>query len=211
MIHETTTAVQRAPEKDNSLFDPLENLFVAQSNKPGELNEINLRVLSPFHRSLLVIDGTVTKFIEAYTMEPVDVVRLAQHFRQLPSDHEWLEAPVGIDVIARQVLLRGHYSNRLYAYAVSLVIPSRLPQNIQDDLEFDGESIGRILNSSKMETRREVLWYGQEKLKDLPAELRELSERDFMSRTYRIITNKQPIMLINEKFPNGEDPFPYHH
>ena len=211
MIHQTTTSETRAAEKDNILFDPLESLFVAQSNKPGELGEINLRVLSPFHRALLVIDGTVTKYIEAYTMEPIDVIRLAQHFRQLPADHDWLEVPAGTDVIVRQVLLRGHYSYRLYAYAGSIVVPSRLPEHIQVDLEYDGESIGRILNSSKMETRREILWYGQEKLQDLPTEIRELSERDFISRTYRIFTNKQPIMLINEKFPFGDDPFPYHH
>jgi hypothetical protein len=54
-------------------FNPLKDLFAAQSSKPETLREVNLRALSPFQRALLVIDGTVTKFIEAYTMEPVEI------------------------------------------------------------------------------------------------------------------------------------------
>jgi chorismate-pyruvate lyase len=215
MIHEpligTVTAVAQPEDKNNTFSDPLESLFLAHSTQPADLYRINLRVLSPFHRALLVIDGTVTKFIEAYTMEPIDIIRLSQAWQQLPIDHSWLAATAGTNVLTRQVLLRGHYSYRLYAYAVSLIIPERLPQNIQDDLAIDGGGIGRILNSSQMETRREVLWYGQEKSRNLPPNIGELAYRNFASRTYRIITNNQPVMLINEKFPYGDDSLPVHH
>ncbi len=47
----------------NGDFSPLNELLTAQAAKPAGLSAVNLRVLSPFQRSLLVIDGTVTKFI----------------------------------------------------------------------------------------------------------------------------------------------------
>ena len=53
-------------------------LFVAQDDKPATLREINLARLTPFQRGLLVTDGTVTQFIEAYTFMPVEVVLLQQ-------------------------------------------------------------------------------------------------------------------------------------
>ena len=112
-------------------FDPLIDLFVAQTARPEQLGEINLRALSPFQRALLVIDGNVTKFIEAYRLEPVDIVRFSQEERKLPADHPWLEVTKGTTVIARQVILRGHYSYILYAYALSLIVPNRLPDLVK--------------------------------------------------------------------------------
>ena len=41
----------------NASFDPLSDLFLAQFDRPQELGSVNLRTLSPFQRSLLVIDG----------------------------------------------------------------------------------------------------------------------------------------------------------
>ena len=184
---------------------------MAQSAKPAEIHGINLRALTPFQRALLVLDGTVTKFIEAYHMEPIEIVRLSQETHPLTVDHDWLEAPKGTDVIVRQVLLRGKYSYTLYAYAVSLIVPSRLPEVTNQKLEVDGEGLGRILLAGEFETRREVLWYGKEHADQMPEVVRELADADFISRAYRIIAARQPVMLINEKFPYGRDQLPSHH
>jgi chorismate-pyruvate lyase len=186
-------------------YDPLGDLFVAQAQRPPQLARINLRALSPFLRALLTIDGTVTKYIEAYTMEPIEVTRISQEFRQLPADHAWLEAPAGTQVIAREVLLRGKYSQKLYAYASSLLVPSRLPEDVQKGLDVQGGSLGRILLNSRLETFREVLWYGMEQPPRLPVEINQYTSSKFVSRTYRIFANRLPIMLINEKFPSTED------
>lgn len=199
-----------SPEKGND-FDPLRDLFVAQAAKPAHIGEINLRTLTPFQRALLVIDGTVTKFIEAYTMEPVEIVRLGQEQRHLSADHAWLEASKGTPVIARQVVLRGQYSHTFHAYAVSLIVPKRLKDPVRQALELNGEGLGRILLNSQMETRREVLWYGKEKANGLPDVIRHQTQAEFISRTYRIIVEGLPIMLINEKFPYGVDGLPSHH
>jgi chorismate-pyruvate lyase len=191
-------------------YDPLEDLFVAQSAKPRQLGEINLRALDPYQRALLVIDGTVTKFIETYTLEPVEIIRISMEERELPSDHVWLDAPKGTVVLAREVILHGKYSYRMHAYATSLIVRDRLPDQIRRGLEVDPGGIGRIILASRLETYREILWYGKERPEHLPPQIGYLENAEFISRTYRIIANRQPIMLINEKFPTGEDLPPFH-
>lgn len=188
--------------QEKEAFDPLSDYFMAQFAKPNQLGDINLRVLTPFQRALLVIDGTVTKFIEAYTMEPVKIVQLAQSTKPISNDNEWLDVSKGIPVTVRQVLLRGEYSNSLYAYAVSIIVPDRLPSSLKRGLEIDGEGLGRILLSGQIENRREVLWYGMERPRELSKFVEHLPDNEFISRTYRIISGGQPLMLINEKFPS---------
>ena len=68
-----------------SSFDPLADLMIAKASRPAELGELELCMLSPFQRALLVLDGKVIKFIEAFTMEPLDIVRLSQDQRKLAS------------------------------------------------------------------------------------------------------------------------------
>ena len=191
-------------------FDPLEDLFVAQFAKPASLHAVNLRVLSPFQRALLTIDGTVTKFIEAFTMEPVDVTLLSQEVRSLPADHEWLEAPAGTSVIAREVVLAGRYRSQVYSYAPSLLVVDRLPADVQAELVSNPGGLGKILLASRVETRREILWYGRERLDETPPGVAGLRPGEFISRTYRIISSGRTIMLINEKFPTDAEPWPAH-
>lgn len=200
-----------APAKKERTFDPLRELFVAQASRPEDLSEVNLRALTPYQRALLMIDGTVTKFIEAYTLEPVEIVRLSQTTQRLAEDHRWLEAPRGMNVIAREVLLRSRYSQAPLAYAASLVVPERLPPDVQQGLEMHGQGLGKILLNRQIETRRELLWYGMEQPKRLPEDFHQLLGREFISRTYRIIAGGQPIMLINEKFAPAADRLPAHH
>jgi chorismate-pyruvate lyase len=191
--------------------DPIRELFVAQSERPAELREVNLRALTPFQRVLLVVDGTVTKFIEAFTMEAVQVVQVAQSTRGLPADHHWLAAPAGTEVIAREVLLQGRLSGRTYAYAASLIVPGRVPADFLDRLATDSRGIGGALLGGRVESMREILWYGRERPQALPAALSTLTGRDLLSRTYRVVVGGQPLMMINEKFPLHDDPVADHH
>lgn len=184
-------------------FDPFTDLIVMQTAKPAQWQPVDLRTLTPFQRALVSIDGTVTKFIEAYTLEPVEVVRLQQQEQQLESDHHWLAAAAGTPIIARQVLLCGKYSATTYAYAVSLLIADRLPASVMRDLDIEPAGLGRILLNSQLENRREVLWYGREQIADLPETIEVYTGHDFISRTYRIMVDNQPIMLISEKFPSA--------
>lgn len=188
----------------NGGFDPFADLLAAQASRPVDLHPVNLRTLTPFQRALVSIDGTVTKFIEAYMLEPVESVLLAQQNQPLLADHPWLALSAPGEVIARQVLLRGRYSATVYAYAVSLLIPERLPPNLLRDLAHEPAGIGRLLLNSQIENRREILWYGRERIANLPEEIERCTGHEFISRTYRIIADDQPVMLINEKFPVEE-------
>lgn len=191
-------------------FDPFADLMLSQAARPQHWQPVDLRTLTPFQRALLSIDGTVTKFIEAYTLEPVEITRLQQQEQPLHADHRWLAAPAGARVIARQVLLYGKNSVTIYAYAVSLLIADRLPLEVLRGLDVEPTGLGRILLNSQLENRREVLWYGREQIANLPETIEIYTGNDFLSRTYRIIVGGQPLMLINEKFPVA-DPRRVHH
>lgn len=189
----------RNGQKPNA-FDPFADLLAGDAGRPSTLQPVNLRTLTPFQRALISIDGTVTKFIEAYMLEPVESVLLHQHTERLPNDNRWLELDAHSEVVARQVLLRGRYSMTVYAYAVSLLAPTRLPANLFADLAKEPAGLGRVLLNNQMENRRELLWYGREQITDLPADIARFTGDDFISRSYRIIAAGQPLMLINEKF-----------
>jgi chorismate-pyruvate lyase len=170
------------------------------------ISQLEWRTLTPFQRALLALDGTVTKFIEAYTLESIEVVRLQQQTQVLSTPHTWLKTPPDTEVIARQVLLRGRYSSTIYTYAVSLLVSARLPADLLRDLNIEPGGLGQVLLNSQVENRREILWCSREQIADLPEAIRCLTGADFISRTYRIIAGGQPVMLINEKFPTHAMP-----
>ena len=111
----------------------------------------------------------------------------------------------------REVIIRGIYSHTFYVYGLSYIVPDRLRQDMRERLEVQGEGIGRLLNEARMETRREVLWFGREKVADLPRQIAGVSNGEFISRAYRIIEGGRPIVMINERFPVMADALPQHH
>ena len=198
--------------KKENIFDPMNDLLLAQSSRPPQLRSVNMRTLTPFQRALMTIDGTVTKFIEAYTMEPVQVTRISQSEQPLEKDHTWLEVEKDSPVTVREVYLHGEYSQTVHAYAVTLIVPDAINTSVDKGLKTQGGSVGRLLRSSKMETYREVLWYGRQQFDSLPKPLELFNGKEFLSRTYRIISEGKPIMMINENFPlYSHDESPLHH
>ncbi len=183
----------------------MKNLFVAQFAKPSDLEEINLSQLTPFQRALLIIDGTVTQFIEAYTFSPIEVALLHQETQTLPTDHVWLDAKKGTEVVVRHVMLQTGQKDgqqpTVHAYATSIIVLNRIPQIIREGLTLKGQGLGQLLQRSGLETRRDLLWWGLERPKDLPAVLLHLEGKPFLSRTYRIVADGHPIMLISEQSP----------
>lgn len=189
----------------SNYFDPLNDVLMAQFAKPAELSSVNLRALSPFQRALLIIDGTVTTFLEVYTLEPVELRHLTRVTTELHEDNEWLEARKGAEIELREVMIQGSQSHKLYVYAVATVVLDRLPVEARDLIDAPGGSLGRALNELKMETRREILWYGRERNDQLPDVVRRIQEGSFLCRTYRILAGGTPIALVHEKFPTLVD------
>lgn len=194
-----------ARERDRSpeWFDPAGARFLAQFERCTELAPADPATLTPLQRSLMVMDGTVTRLIEAYTQEPIEVSTLGQATQILETAHGSLQLAAGREVLARHVTLTGGNSGRLFAYASSLANPAAIPHDMRAAMEIQGASVGRLLISSRVESRREILWYGRERLNELPPEVRGRCDGEFLSRTYRIIIGGRLAIVIVERFPVG--------
>ncbi|MGI9211887.1 MAG: chorismate--pyruvate lyase family protein [Methylococcaceae bacterium] len=182
-------------------FAPFNHLIEPRETRSLIESSINPQQLTAYQRALLILDGTVTQFIEAYSLESIHVVRLNQTRRVLQAPHAWLEAEADTEVLAREVILQGHPSGTVYVHAVSLLVISRLPETLLAQFETDSGGIGRILLSSRIENRRELLWFGHEQISEMPPQLVPHLNNDFLSRYYRVMISGTPVMLINEKFP----------
>lgn len=186
-------------------FDPFENIFVAQHRRPANLEDIDPYSLTPVERTLLVIDGTVTRFLETYFAEPIRIENIGETREQLKKEHEFLALPKGEEVVSRRVLLRGARSARTYASAASLVVPSRVKAAVRKEVGDMSQGLGRLLLEGKTEQYRELLWYGKEPPSELPGELRSLATEYSITRTYRIMVNREPTMMITEWFELGSE------
>jgi chorismate-pyruvate lyase len=162
--------------------------------RPGGIG-LPLAGLPPFLRALLVTDGTVTKILEAYFWEPVAVDTLAQDLTAAGRDIPWLEIAGGDSVLVRQAQLRGTDSGKVYARAFSVIRTERVPAAFRQRLIDREIGIGVLIRDSGLESYREVLEVGA------PAEDSEDPGGEQVFRTYRIIIDRAPVILITETFP----------
>lgn len=177
------------------------DLFKTQPSRPAYLESVDMVELTPFQRALMTIDGTVTKFIEAYQLETIKVTCLSQAVSPIGDEYKWLDIEKQSLVTVREVLLQGDESKTMYAYAVTFIVTDGLGNSVEEGLNTDGASIGRLLIDNKMETYRQVLWDGKRVMHNLPEAIANLNGTEFLSRTYRIIHQGKPIMMITENFP----------
>lgn len=158
-------------------------------------------VLTRFQRVLLGTDGTVTHILEAYTDEPIEVLKL-RHDLDVPGPgDEALEAGPGTPVLRRHVVLRGRRSRQPLLYAEAVVVPGRLDPPVVDGLVGTDKPIGSLLAENRMETFREILAVDCEPAGACAGHLGVDPTADLIFRTYRIVFRGRPVMLITEKFP----------
>ena len=192
--------MQRQSQSDPECFDPFAGFFLAQAERPAGLEAVIAAELTPLQRALLVIDGTVTTFLEAWVLEPVLVTRLWQRPHTLAAPDRWLELPAGATLTQRAVLLSGARSGGFFAFAESRINTGRLPAQMRTALEAGAAGLGQILLASGLETRREGLWCGREHLPSLPGPVAALTDGDFLTRSYRVTVGGLPLMQITERF-----------
>jgi chorismate-pyruvate lyase len=63
--------------------------------------------------------------------------------------------------------------------------------------------MGRLCLYNKIETFKEIIDSSQEIAKKLSDYFKVQTEDRMLSRTYRVFSNHQPIMMITEKFPES--------
>jgi chorismate-pyruvate lyase len=159
--------------------------------------------LTRFQHLLLDTDGTVTKILEAFAGEPMEVVKLLQVFGTAgDADADLLPVP-GDQVLRRRVVLRGRHSHQRFLYAEAVVVLDRVAPAIVEGLLRTDQPIGILLAEARAETFREILRTGREPAGARGAHFGIEHTEDLLSRTYRIIQDGRPAILITEKFPAG--------
>ena len=153
---------------------------------------MKLEKLPPVLRTILVSDGTVTRFLEAYYGELIDVDVLSHQVQEQQEFLTELELQPGDRLLNRHVLLRGSKSQIKYGSAESWIRLGRLPSGVREELESGQLGIGELLDDQRVESYRELLkfWVEKDKVGELAS-----------CRQYRIWIQSQPTLLIVEKFP----------
>lgn len=157
--------------------------------------------LTPFQRVLVSTDGTVTHILEAYAGERVAVVKLVQAFDTSDAGDAALAVPGDEKVLRRRVLLRGVTSGRNLLHAEAVVVLDRIDPAVLDGLLATDQPIGVLLADNRTETFREILTVGCEPAGSVGEHFGVSPDSELVSRTYRIVANGQPVILITEKFP----------
>ncbi len=152
------------------------------------------RTLLPVLRTLLVSDGTVTRFLEAYFQEQI-VIRVDQHQEQLGTSSLVIDLPFSVEekILIREVELQGGLTKLCYAKARSWLRLSALDLEIQKAFQQKQWGIGELLSDRRVESYREILGYWIE----------GAGEQQVVARSYRIWIRSKPTILIEERFPLG--------
>lgn len=153
---------------------------------------LDLNNIPPFLRVLLTTDGTVTKSLEAYFWEPIQVITVQQGYVTQVQAEADLQTDIGDAVLRRKVNLVGADSQTVYASADSLVRAQLLPDTVRGGLEAGLVGIGELLREGGLETYRKLLRIGQLG-HPIPA----------VCRSYLIFKGGEPFIKIKEVFPLG--------
>ena len=164
-------------------------------------SHINPSKLSTFQRIVLTTDGTLTEILEAYLFEKIRVVKLSEGLVSITQNILPLEVKQGNEVIERKILLQGKISRKNFIYAESILVTERLEEKFKDELLHSKTPLGRLWLEHKFETFKEIVDTAEESANKLSAYFPIKPEDKILSRTYRVFSRGQPIVIITEKFP----------
>ena len=166
---------------------------------------IDLKSLSVLQRVLVSTDGTVTKILEAYTLEAIQVVKLSEEVvRETEGNSDLaIDPAVPTLILRRKILLQTHLSKVNQVYAESLIVLDRLQKKTCDSLLYGNKPIGQILLEDNTETYRTIVCLGKEQVPHLCAYFNLQKDAYLISRSYFIASKGYPIMFITEKFPES--------
>jgi len=153
----------------------------------------------------------VTEVLSAYFGEEIRVQVLAQGYRAYEGRFNLeLEAGVGVRMLDRRITLVGMESGTFYAAADSRIVPGLLPPGMQEALLAEREPLGKLMLDYRLETFREIVAAGACRAGDAPhlkghcgPALALGDDAIVVWRTYRVISQGQPIMSITEAFSEG--------
>ena len=197
--HKSSSTVANTKNETNLFSTLLRNDLQESLNR----NHIDPVTLSTFQRILLTTDGTVTDILEAYLFEQIRVVKLSEQIVALDRELPLMDLKKGTEVIVRKILLQGKISRKNVIYAESIVVPEKLEERFRNALLETKVPIGKIWFEQRVETFKEILDSKKEFAGDLANYFNIDPSDEMLSRTYRVVTNRQPVMMITEKFPES--------
>jgi len=172
--------------------------FTAQEEASTDLDDVDIVQLDPFLRGLLFTDGTVSRALEAQTLAPVMVEAVEQTQAAAPARvARYLDVEQTDECIRRRVVMKIAGTSSA-VWAESYVVPGRLPPDFLTTLGGSPRGIGQSLQQLKLESWRELLWFGL----GPPPQWSDhaTSATATLTRFYRIITQGLPALLISEAF-----------
>jgi len=155
----------------------------------------------PFLRTLLVMDGTVTKALEAWFWEPVKVCPIKNSLVKLTEKVKGLDARKGDKALQREVTLQGGSSGKVYVCARSTVLLNYLPDEIGEALCTGKTGIGELFRNKGLETYRDIIGINYFPVRPEGDALLEYLSDELVSRSYQIWVNGHPAIVVVEFFP----------
>jgi chorismate-pyruvate lyase len=171
---------------------------------PLKHDSIDLSALSAFHRILLTTDGTLTEILQAYSLEQIKLVKLSERVFPATEDIPSLDVTMGDEIIERKILLQGERTERNFIYAESIIVVDRVDESMKDDLLKSKMPLGRLWLKHRMETFKEMIDLGRKPANGLSSYFNIRPKDLIFFRTYRVFSNRKPVILITEKFPDNE-------
>jgi len=158
-------------------------------------------------------DGTVTEILAAWASETIGVQTLEQRRIAWPARSQERAADfsdrvvdaLGVDrgesIVLRTSVLRGVDTGAPYLYARTAIVPRRLCAPLRSELDEGAAPIGRLLLEHRVETIRDILEAGVQRAGAAARLLGVHEDETLLTRTYRIVIDGRPAMLITEKLP----------
>lgn len=179
-----------------------------EGRAPDFAGSLDLSGLAPILRVLLVTDGTVTRTLEAYFDEAIEVDVLEHAERSSELAYPQIDIAAGDPILHRFVTLRGRTTRRVYAAAESVAVLDHISQQIRRKLIEERKGIGELLREGRLETYRELLTARRVAAGSWAAHLGVAPTESVVTRDYRIYQGGRAALLIQEAFP--ESLFPRH-
>jgi chorismate-pyruvate lyase len=159
--------------------------------------------LSPILRVLLVTDGTVTRTLEAYFGEAIDVDVLEHDERPSESAYPQIDIAAGDRILHRYVRLLGRATRKVYAVAESVAVLEHISQQMRRQLLQEHKGIGEMLREGRLETYRELLTANVTAASQWAEHLHVAATASVVTRDYRIHQGGRAVLLIKEIFPES--------
>lgn len=159
--------------------------------------------LSPVLRVLLVTDGTVTRTLEAYFGEAIEVDVLDHAETTSAAPYPQIDIAVGDHILHRYVRLLGRVTRRVYAVAESVAALDHISEQMRRQLIQEHKGIGELLREGRLETYRDLLTASLTTASRWAEDLQVAATAGVVTRDYRIHQGGRAVLLIREIFPQA--------